>query len=202
MRTLFKASLVLLAVIVFCLLYWKSQSALDNEAFSRATKYYWDNFDEISNKHYMTIIDFTKPSFAERMHIYDIFTGKVTSHLVAHGQGESTGHIYPPGFSNEPGSGLSSRGFCITRDVYNGENGPALRLLGLERGRNHNMYDRRISIRSAPYVSYKTVFKNLVKYYKPMIGESGGDLVVQPESVDSIISWLKDGSLVYIYTGE
>ena len=64
------------------------------------------------------------------------------------------------------------------------------------------MYDRRISIRSAPYVSSKTVFKNLVKYYKPMIGESGGDLVVQPESVDSIISWLKDGSLVYIYTGE
>ena len=136
------------------------------------------------------------------MHIYDIFTGKVTSHLVAHGKGDGSGHIYPPGFSNEPGSGLSSRGFCLTRDVSRDEHGPVLGLRGLEKGLNDNMEDRGISIRSAPYVGYGSIFKNLVKHRKPMIGESNGDLVVETGRVESIIDRLKGGSLVYIYTGE
>ena len=167
-------------------------SRLSREAREQAFCYFYDLQEEIKNKEYLTVIDFTKPSYVKRMYIFNLKTGEVDRFLVAHG--ENTGYIYATEFSNETGSHKSSRGFFITGEEYNGKHGRSLRLHGREEGINDNAFRRDIVIHGADWVSYKAVFLNGGR-----LGRSWGCPAVPLPDVAEIVSKLKGGSLLYIY---
>ena len=167
-------------------------SRLNGDAREQAFHYFHDHQEEIKNKEYLTVIDFTKPSYVKRMYIFNLKTGQVKRFLVAHG--ENTGYIYATEFSNETGSHKSSRGFFITGEEYNGKHGRSLRLHGREEGINDNAFRRDIVIHGADWVSYKAVFLNGGR-----LGRSWGCPAVPLPDVAEIVSKLKGGSLLYIY---
>lgn len=87
------------------------------------------------NKDILTLIDFSKPSTAERMVVLDIRQKRILyTSLVSHGK--NSGGNYATSFSNENGSHKSSLGFYLTENTYQGRNGYSLILNGLEKGIN------------------------------------------------------------------
>lgn len=84
------------------------------------------------NKDILTLIDFSKPSTAERMVVLDIRQKRILyTSLVSHGK--NSGGNYATSFSNENGSHKSSLGFYLTENTYQGRNGYSLILNGLEK---------------------------------------------------------------------
>ena len=73
------------------------------------------------NKDILTLIDFSKPSTAERMVVLDIRQKRILyTSLVSHGK--NSGGNYATSFSNENGSHKSSLGFYLTENTYQGRN--------------------------------------------------------------------------------
>ncbi len=182
---------ILIAILVVHLI---STSRLSREAREQVFHYFHDQQEEIKNKEYLTVIDFSKPSYVKRMYIFNLKTGQVKRFLVAHG--ENTGYIYATEFSNEIGSHKSSRGFFITGEEYNGKHGRSLRLHGREEGINDNAFRRDIVIHGADWVSYRAIFLNGGR-----LGRSWGCPAVSFGQVNEIVSKLKGGNLLYIYGG-
>lgn len=150
---------------------------------------------KILNEGVLTIIDFNKPSFSERLFVVDVNDGRVLySGLVAHGSG--SGEIFAENFSNNPGSHCSSLGFYATGETYDGKHGYSLRLFGLEPGINDNAESRSIVIHGANYVSYDYVREH------GRIGRSQGCPAVSFESFQQIIDLIKGGSCLFIYRGD
>lgn len=158
------------------------------EAFlQKALKFFEYNKAKIDNEHYMTLIDFSKPSGARRLFQIDMYSGKVLSMLVAAGRGsDENGDGRATEFSNEDGSHMSSLGFYLTGDEYEGEHGSSLRLFGLSRT-NSNVLDRAIVIHGADYVTEDNA------------GRSFGCPAVSLKNVGPLIDRLKGGSLLYIF---
>jgi len=144
---------------------------------------------------YIVIVDYTQPSFNERLFLIDIKNKKlILKTKVAHGK--NSGNIYPYSFSNIPNSNKSSIGFFITQDEYIGKHGYSLRLKGIEEGINDNAMDRGIIIHGANYVS-----NDYVKKYG-RIGRSNGCLAVPVEINEKLIKIIKSGTCVFIYYPE
>ena len=81
----------------------------------------------------LTLIDFSRPSTAKRLFVFDMRERKVLfSSVVSHGK--NSGDNYATSFSNEYGSYKSSLGFYLTESTYQGKNGYSLILNGLEKG--------------------------------------------------------------------
>jgi hypothetical protein len=85
---------------------------------------------------------------------------------VAHGAGSGKG-IYLQRFSNQIGSGATSLGVQITKEVYYGRHGKVLRVAGLERW-NNNAYVRYIEVHSAKYIGNGKTGKSLGCYAVPV----------------------------------
>jgi len=185
-------AIVLFIFAVTLILHLKLANTTNEQAYNEALSYFEQHSSEIANKKYITVIDFTKPSYVKRMYIFNLETGEVKRHLVAHGK--NSGYIYATDLSNEIGSNKSSRGFFLTGEEYQGDHGSSLRLYGLEKGINDYAYRREIVIHSADWVSYKAVFLNGGR-----LGRSWGCPAVPISEVDEIIGKIKDGSLLYIY---
>lgn len=80
----------------------------------------------------LTLIDFSRPSTAKRLFVFDMRERKVLfSSVVSHGK--NSGDNYATSFSNEYGSYKSSLGFYLTESTYQGKNGYSLILNGLEK---------------------------------------------------------------------
>ena len=127
---------------------------LSPEAFEYAQK----GFDkliedrQLLNDSIITIIDFSLPSSEKRLFIIDTKNYKVLFNtLVSHGR--NTGREMATHFSNRPSSYMSSPGFFITRETYEGKNGYSLKLEGVEKGINDKAYERGIVVHGAAYVS-------------------------------------------------
>ena len=136
------------------------------------------------NKDILTLIDFSKPSTAERMVVLDIRHGK------------NSGGNYATSFSNENGSHKSSLGFYLTENTYQGRNGYSLILNGLEKGINDLAKQRAIVIHGASYSD-------------PSVAASSGRLgrslgcPALPVSVSKpIINTIKNGTLLFIYAND
>jgi hypothetical protein len=170
-------------------------NTIDEAAFEQALRYFSQHSSEITNQKYLTVIDFTKPSYVKRMYVLNLETGEVERHLVAHGK--SSGYIYATDLSNEIGSNKSSRGFFLTGEEYQGDHGTSLRLHGLEKGINDHAFRRDIVIHSADWVSYRAVFLNGGR-----LGRSWGCPAVPVSEVEEIIGKIKVGSLLYIHARE
>jgi hypothetical protein len=140
----------------------------------------------------LTVIDYSKPSTAKRMWIFDLPTRQLLYHeLVAHGQG--SGDNLAVRFSNEPETHRSSLGLFVTASTYVGKHGYSLRLDGLERGFNDRARERAIVLHGAPYVSADFIEA------QGRLGRSWGCPAVREGVAHELIDRVKDGSLLFAY---
>ena len=167
-------------------------SAENRDAFKIAAAFYRQNQSLIKNKNYLAVIDYTKPSFVKRLFIYDTNKNLVTSCLVAHGK--ESGFIFARDFSNDVNSHKSCKGFFITGETFIGEHGLSLRLHGLQQGLNNNALGRDIVIHGADYVSWGSILENFGR-----LGRSLGCPAVARNTIEEVVSRLKNGALVYIH---
>jgi len=142
-------------------------------------------------KQLITIIDYSLPSSAKRMWVYNVAQGRVIYNtLVAHGQG--SGDVYAKRFSNRGQTHSTSLGLFLTGGVYQGRNGYSLRLVGLEKGYNDSALSRSIVMHGAAYVN-ETLAKG------GRIGRSWGCPAVPKPLAAPIINTIKGGSLLFAY---
>lgn len=133
----------------------------------------------------LTIIDFGLPSSEKRLFIVDLEDEKlILKDWVAHGAG--SGGLYATRFSNTPDSHMSSLGLIEPMFKYEASSGPAMRLRGLEKGINDNIYDRHIIVHQSTYIG------------DGRTGRSQGCQAVRPEAIDVFINGLS-GGLMYAY---
>lgn len=167
---------------------------LDYQAFSYAITGYYNMLSKqrLTNDRYLSIIDFTKPSYEKRFYTIDLIEKKIIYHTyVAHGS--HTGMVYAKYFSDRHYSRQSSLGFYVTGRTYVGSKGFSLKLHGDETSYNKNMYDRAIVIHSADYVS-ASVARN-----QGRLGRSWGCPVLPETVYKPIINTIKNGSLIFAY---
>lgn len=139
-----------------------------------------------------TVIDFTLPSSQKRLWTFDLSKHTLLFHeLVAHGK--ESGDKYAANFSNDMSSTASSVGLYVTDVPYFGKNGYSLRLVGLEKGFNDNIYSRAVVFHGAWYVS-----EDMVKQYG-RVGRSYGCTAVRQEIATPMIDVIKNGSLMFAY---
>jgi hypothetical protein len=151
-----------------------------------ATDYYDAHQTQIQNKRYLGLIDFKQHNSKERFFIVDMESGRVEKYLVAHGKNSDVNYDgYATKFSNTNDSKMSSLGFYLTAETYNGEHGYSLRLDGLS-STNSNARERAIVIHAADYVAPGE-----------KIGRSWGCPAVEPRYHQQIIDELKEGALIY-----
>ena len=145
----------------------------------------------VTNRRFLTLIDYSRPSTSPRLWVIDLDTERVLfEELVAHGRG-SGGNVTEH-FSNEPGSLASSLGLFLTGDTYVGSNGYSLRLHGLERGVNDRALDRAIVMHGASYV--RAGMERLGR-----LGRSWGCPALRPAVARQLIDTIKGGSLLLAY---
>jgi hypothetical protein len=170
-----------------------SNPNLFNDKAYRMAVFYFNKYQQrINNKRYLTVIDYTKPSYTKRMSIIDLQTHRIERHLVAHGK--NSGNFYAIDFSNRLNSYKSCKGLFVTGNTYLGSHGKSLLLLGLERGVNDNALERGIVIHGADYVSNRSVVLN-----GGFLGRSWGCPAVPLKEIDQIVDKIRNGSLLYIH---
>jgi hypothetical protein len=153
----------------------------------RALAFYDFNYNSITNKQYMTVIDFSLNATQRRFFLINMQTGEVQPMLTAVGAGsDPDGDGVATMFSNVAGSHMSSLGFYLTADEYVGGNGRSLHLHGLSDS-NNNAYDRLIVIHGAAYVSEADNHA----------GRSFGCPAIDKKLLDDVIAKTEGGSLMY-----
>ena len=163
------------------------------EALDGAFDYLHDHADQVANKNYLTIIDFTKPSTAKRCHVINLQTSEVESLLVAHAR--NTGLDRAEHFSNENGSNKSSLGIYLTGELYQGKHGLSMRLDGME-PTNNNARKRAIVMHGADYVSPKVIQQ------QGRLGRSLGCPALEMGVIERIVKELNGKSVLLIYGKE
>ena len=140
----------------------------------------------------LTVIDFSRPSSAKRLWVFDLRHDKLLfEEWVAHGR--NSGGLIAQQFSNRPGSLMSSLGVFRTGTTYQGRNGYSLQLEGLEAGVNDLARDRAIVMHGAPYVSESFL------QAQGRLGRSHGCPAVRSEIARSLIDTIKGGTLLFAY---
>ncbi|MEO5908160.1 MAG: murein L,D-transpeptidase catalytic domain family protein [Ginsengibacter sp.] len=148
---------------------------------------------KLNNNNILSIVDFSLPSTQKRLFVIDMENLKLLFNTyVAHGR--NSGKEFAEQFSNSPESNMSSLGFYITKQSYNGEHGFSLRLEGEEKGINDNAESRAIVIHCADYVSEKSI--KALGY----MGRSLGCPALPKKYTRPIIETIKDGSCLFVYS--
>lgn|GEM_PF-2736855 len=155
-----------------------------------------DKDKAITNKDWLTIIDYTAPSSQQRMFVINLKTGEVIKSFVTHGEGSDDGHGRAVKFSNIDGSLQTTPGFLKIGDQFVSPTfGPAFKLQGLE-DRNSAAESRLIIMHAADYTS-----SDFVKAHGS-VGLSQGCPAVPPEMLKMLYSKNIPGSLLYGYTSD
>lgn len=145
----------------------------------------------VTQKKYLTIVDYSLPSTERRLWVFDLENNKMLfNELVAHGK--CSGENQSTSFSNDPSSNKSSIGLFVTGDTYSGKHGYSLRLNGMEQGFNSNAKERAVVMHSANYVN-----DNIAKTGR--LGRSLGCLALDPAVSKSVIDVIKDGTVIFSY---
>lgn len=143
-------------------------------------------------KNIISICDFDLPSTTSRLWVIDLDKEKVLYNtLVAHGEG--SGEDCATSFSNAQDSHQSSIGFYVTADVYKGEHGNSLRLIGMDADYNDAAFDRGIVVHGAYYVSDRFAAGN------DRLGRSWGCPALPVKLAQPIINTIKDSTCLFIY---
>lgn len=172
---------------------WKHldpKNKVPSTPLNQALTYFEKYESKIKNKNYLTVMDFTQHSSKYRFYLINLKSGAVEVFQVAHGAGsEKNNSGWVPGFSNKDSTHLSSVGFFMTAETYNGSHGYSLKLDGLN-STNSNARSRTIVVHPADYVNGGNP-----------IGRSWGCPALNPSVSASVIAKIKGGSLMYSYGG-
>jgi L,D-transpeptidase-like protein len=160
-----------------------------------AIEYFDLNKALIPNQAFVTVVDFTKFSGDKRFFIVDMKLGGVEPHMVAHGTGSDPNDTgVATLFSNTSGSLMSSLGFYLTADIYDGTHMHSMHIDGLsaDGSPNHmantNVLSRAVVVHEATYVSDTNTNKQ---------GLSNGCFALDTNLELSIVQRLATGSLMY-----
>jgi hypothetical protein len=148
--------------------------------------------NEITKGKPLTIIDYTLPSSEKRMWIIDMNDGEIL-HLGHVSHGRNSGDLMANNFSNVSSSYMSSLGFYLTGETYQGKHGYSLRLDGLEKGINDRARDRAIVIHGADYAREEFISQT------GRLGRSLGCPAVPHEIAEEIIDLIKEKSVLFIF---
>lgn len=139
----------------------------------------------------VAIADFSVASKELRFHIVDLVDGRMNAYLVAHGKGSDPEHSgWLQRFSNIPDSEASSDGVFKTGDIYEGQHGQSMRLIGLD-PTNNMAEPRAIVIHGAPYVGEN------VLAMQGKLGRSQGCFAVAPHMLPQVLALLGQGRMLY-----
>jgi hypothetical protein len=150
---------------------------------------------EPKNKDVLTIIDFSKPSTEKRFYLIDLINDTLLINTwVAHGK--NSGGDTAVTFSNINHSKMSSPGFFVTAETYEGSHGYSLRIDGIEKHINNKARKRFIVIHGADYVSKEFIDEN------GRLGRSWGCPAVPNELSKPVIDLIKEGSCIFVYVND
>ena len=172
-----------------------SAKGLASEAFDNAIAGYTilrEN-GELDKDDILTIADFTQLSSQKRLFVIDLKNCKLLYNTyVAHG--ENSGKGMATLFSNKNESLQSSPGFYVTAGTFDGKHGFSMKLKGMEKNINDKAEERGIIMHSANYVSETFIRSH------GYLGRSWGCPAVLKEMNKPIISKIKNGSCLFIYS--
>lgn len=161
-------------------------------ALSQAVAYLKKYESKFDNDNYLVVIDYSQHSSRKRFYLINLNNGSVERHNVAHGLGSDPDKDgYAQKFSNVEGSKATSLGFYRTLGTYSGKHGYSLLLQGLS-STNSNAYDRAIVIHGADYVSDGSSYA----------GRSWGCPALDMDVRSSVITRIKNGALIYAWSGQ
>jgi hypothetical protein len=164
---------------------------IDTRLLARARAAFERHRARLRNVDMVGIADFSKPSALPRFYLLDTYTGRVTSHLVAHGRGSDPDHSgWLRRFSNSMGSNASSNGAYVTGDFYYGRYGRSMRLSGLDYS-NSNAHARAIVVHSAWYAEPNQVAQH------GRLGRSEGCFAMSYNSLQETLARLGPGRFLY-----
>jgi hypothetical protein len=144
-----------------------------------------------ADKQVLTVIDFDLPSTEKRLWVFDLATNQTLFNtLVAHGH--NTGENEATNFSNTNQSNMSSLGFYVTGDEYEGKHGHSLHLNGMDEGFNTNAYSRSIVMHGADYVS-----EDFIKQFG-RLGRSLGCPALPMDQYSQIIDAVTGGTVLFL----
>ncbi|MCC3157126.1 murein L,D-transpeptidase catalytic domain family protein [Hymenobacter sp. 15J16-1T3B] len=139
----------------------------------------------------LTVIDFSRSSRQNRLWVIDLSRTRLLYHtLVAHGK--NSGGDVAQAFSNREGSEMSSLGFYVTGDTYQGKHGLSLRLEGLDARYNSHAAERAVVVHGADYVCEDFIRQN------GRLGRSQGCPALPPAQSAGIIKTIRSGSVLYV----
>ncbi len=170
------------------------ETGLKFEVFDKALTGYYNmkRNQKISDKPIITIIDFTKSSNEKRLWVVDVEKKELLINTyVSHGR--NSGEEFAEHFSNENESFMSSIGFYVTDETYQGKHGLSLKLEGLDEGFNTNAKDRCIVMHGAEYAT-----EDFIKQ-AGRLGRSLGCPAVPMEQHDEIIKTVMGGTALYAH---
>lgn len=148
--------------------------------------------NKLSKDSILVVIDYSLSSLKKRLWVINLNQKKVVlNEWVAHGK--NTGGKYATRFSNKPNSKMTSIGFMVTGEVYNGKHRESLKLNGMESRYNSNVFARGVVFHGANYVKAELAFSNV-----PM-GRSYGCPAVRKEANSSLIYTINEGVCVFAY---
>ncbi len=146
----------------------------------------------MDHKEILTIIDFSEPSTAKRMWVFDLRDQRLLFNTwVSHGR--NSGDVDATSFSNANSSLKSSIGVFVTTTPYVGHDGYSLRVTGLEPGINDHAMSRDIVFHGADYVNAAIISR----YGR--IGRSWGCFAVNKKLIDPIVNDIKNNTVVVAY---
>ena len=160
-----------------------------------ALVYFDVNQAQIPRDEAFVVVDLSRYSGEDRFWLADLMTGDVEPHKVAHGDGSDPDNDgYATLFGNEDGSHMSSLGFYLTAEIYDGTHPHSMRLDGLSVDdspngmANTNVRDRLIVVHEASYVDDGDPGQQ---------GRSNGCLALDPAIEADVVDRIHDGSLIY-----
>ncbi|HEY3803528.1 MAG TPA: murein L,D-transpeptidase catalytic domain family protein [Kofleriaceae bacterium] len=163
-----------------------------------ALVYYDVNKALIPQTTYFVVVDLSQYSGHDRFWLVDVATGAVEHHMVAHGAGSDPSNDgYATLFSNTPGSNMSSLGFFLTGELYDGTHPHSMRIDGLSPTgspngmANTNVRDRDVVVHEADYVSDSNTDQQ---------GRSDGCFALDPAIELSMVNRITGGTLMYAAT--
>jgi uncharacterized protein (TIGR03382 family) len=163
-----------------------------------AIVYFDYNKPLIPKQSYFVVVDFSLYSGKDRFWMVDLAKGTVESHKVAHGDGTDPDNDgFADVFGNVDGSHMSSLGFYLTGEIYDGTHPHSMRLDGLSPDgspngmADTNVRERLIVVHEASYVSDGNTSQQ---------GRSNGCLALDPSIEVGVVDRIHDGTLIYADT--
>ncbi|MCK6538382.1 MAG: murein L,D-transpeptidase catalytic domain family protein, partial [Polyangiaceae bacterium] len=156
------------------------------------------NKPHIPKQKYFVVVDLAPYSGKDRFFLVNVTTGVVEPHKVAHGDGTDPDNDgYADYFSNKSGSHMSSLGFYLTGEIYDGTHPHSMRIDGLSPDgspngmANTNARNRLIVVHEASYVDDNKTTQQ---------GRSNGCFALDPTIEASVVDRIYAGSMMYAAT--